>query len=155
MKITLCNLQSSGTLQPALARMLTQALRRASCARLRKGEITLCVADERLMRELNLLYRGVDAATDCLAFDLGSRRRPLFEIVICLAVARANARTYKSSPAYEACLYAVHGCLHLCGWKDDSASERRAMQKKAERLLSRLPSVMSTLPAAGNPRKRG
>ncbi len=147
MKIDICNLQSSCALNTAFKRSLTGALRRTlERAASAPGALTLCVADNRLMRELNLLYRGSASTTDCLAFDLGSQRQRSFEIVIGIEAARNNARTFGTSLLYEACLYATHGLLHLQGWDDDRQAKRAAMLEKAERILAGIPAVMKTLP---------
>ena len=56
-----------------LCHAAVQATRRSSLsgARNRRGEIGLTMADDRVMRELNLRYRGIDRPTNVLAFEAG------------------------------------------------------------------------------------
>jgi probable rRNA maturation factor len=78
-----------------------------------EGHIGLEIVGEGRMRTLNYAARGVDEATDVLAFPIddtpdGSGPRELGDVFICPD--RATDET-------EA---AVHGALHLCGLDHES-----------------------------------
>lgn len=82
------------------------------------------------MRRFNRRYTGRGYATDVLAFDTG-------DLVVCVPTARRQAREQKHSPRRELVHLATHGLLHLAGWRDDTAAERRAMEECTVRLLDR------------------
>jgi probable rRNA maturation factor len=73
------------------------------------GHIGVEIVGEGRMRTLNYAARGVDEATDVLAFPIDDRQhdsgpRELGDVFICPA---------KATDLTEA---AVHGALHLCGY---------------------------------------
>jgi probable rRNA maturation factor len=85
------------------------------------GHIGVEIVGEGRMRTLNYAARGVDEATDVLAFPIdpetgkvgsweGSGPRELGDVFICPA---------KATDVTEA---AVHGALHLCGYDHETDS---------------------------------
>jgi probable rRNA maturation factor len=79
------------------------------------GHIGVEIVGEGRMRTLNYAARGVDEATDVLAFPIddqqhGSGPRELGDVFICPA---------KATDITEA---AVHGALHLCGYDHETDS---------------------------------
>ena len=112
-------------------------------AGVRDGHIGLEVVGEGRMRTLNYAARGVDEATDVLAFPIddqphitgGSSASPaeppriygpreLGDVFICPA---------KATDVTEA---AVHGALHLCGYDHETDSgEMLALQAKVMQSL--------------------
>ncbi|HET7120611.1 MAG TPA: rRNA maturation RNase YbeY [Solirubrobacterales bacterium] len=102
-------------LRPAVAAAL-------AAAGVEDGHLGVEIVDAERIRELNNLYRGVDAATDVLAFpidELGpvAGPRELGDVAIC---------PEHCSDLTEA---AVHGVLHLCGYDHETdAGEMLALQ---------------------------
>jgi probable rRNA maturation factor len=77
------------------------------------------------MRSLNRGFRGKDRVTDVLSFGLGEiveGRWHAGDVVICLPRARAQAVRAGHSLAREALLLAVHGTLHLLGFRHHGVS---------------------------------
>ena len=79
------------------------------------GHIGLQIVGEGRMRTLNYAARGVDEATDVLAFPIDDQQqdtvpRELGDVFIC---------PEKATDVTEA---AVHGALHLCGYDHESDS---------------------------------
>jgi probable rRNA maturation factor len=77
------------------------------------GHLGIEIVGEGRMRTLNFAHRGVDEATDVLAFPLDGADRPagpreLGDVFVCPAVA---------TDVKEA---AVHGTLHLCGYDHEA-----------------------------------
>ena len=58
------------------------------------------------------------------------------ESYIGVATARANAKRYGHSLKEELYRLLAHGLLHVCGYRDDSASNRQAMRKKEATYLA-------------------
>jgi probable rRNA maturation factor len=77
------------------------------------GHISVALVDEGRIRELNREHRGLDRATDVLAFPFDGAApiagpRELGDVVICPA---------QATDVVEA---AVHGTLHLCGFDHET-----------------------------------
>ena len=115
------------------------------CApRAARGEVAVALVGDRKMRALNRRYRGVDRATDVLAFPVdgsGPGRAPrgaprvLGDIVIATGVARRQARAAGQPLEVELRRLALHGLLHLLGYdhtRDDGRMIRleRRLRKK-------------------------
>ncbi len=87
------------------------------------------------IRALNRRFLGHDYATDVLAFPLGT---DLFgEVVISAEYAAAEARRRGIPVREELLRYVVHGILHLLGYDDRRAADRRRMWARQERELRR------------------
>jgi probable rRNA maturation factor len=88
------------------------------------GHIGVEIVGEGRMRTLNYAARGVDEATDVLAFPIDDRQqdagpRELGDVFIC---------PEKATDVTEA---AVHGALHLCGYDHETDNgEMLALQAK-------------------------
>ncbi len=93
------------------------------------GHLAVEIVDAERIRELNNLYRGVDAPTDVLAFpidELGpvAGPRELGDVAIC---------PEHCTDVTEA---AVHGTLHLCGF--DHETDEGEMLELQARVLAGL-----------------
>ena len=95
------------------------------------GEITIVLARDPELRELNRRWRGIDRATDVLSFPYGDRgRRVDGDLVISLDRLAAQAKRYRVSPGKELARLIVHGTLHLAGHDHHRASERTLMRRQ-------------------------
>lgn len=108
-------------------------------------ELTLTFVDRAVIAELNGEHMGHDGPTDVLSFpldagadtgtDTGDPLRMLGDIVICPAVAAAQAPSHAGTLDDELALLVVHGILHVLGHDhgDDGSSAR--MRREELRLL--------------------
>jgi probable rRNA maturation factor len=93
------------------------------------GHIGIEIVGEGRMRTLNYAARGVDEATDVLAFPIDDQQqdsgpRELGDVFIC---------PEKATDVTEA---AVHGALHLCGYDHETDDgEMLALQERVLRQL--------------------
>jgi len=87
--------------------------------------------DDNGIRRLNSRFKGRKSATDVLAFDTG-------DIAISVDTAKRNARRFGNTLSGELKLCMVHGILHLCGYDDTSAPERKVMRAMEKRMLDTL-----------------
>lgn len=97
--------------------------------------------NDKRIRGLNLKYKHRDLPTDVLAFDISETKSAadLFaDIIVSCDTAVRNARIFKTSPRYEVYLYVVHGLLHLIGYDDKNAKQRKVMDEKCVRILNEL-----------------
>jgi probable rRNA maturation factor len=106
------------------------------------GDVTVVLADDRVLRDLNLQYRSIDASTDVLSFNLddelvaeGQEDIPLGDIYISLERARAQAEEAGRSFQDEVQHLAVHGSLHLLGFEHDTDAGFRRMREEEDRFL--------------------
>lgn len=94
----------------------------------RMGEVSVALVDRETIQELNLEYRGKDAPTDVLSFEIdGPSGEMVGEIVICPGVASSEMGIEE---------LVVHGALHLSGMdhgEDFEESEMAAAQEAALR----------------------
>jgi len=107
-------------------------LRRVAPARAR-GSVTVAVAADRRVRELNRIYRGIDAATDVLSFPAGEPGT-LGDVIIARGVAGRQARGAGHDLETELRVLALHGLLHLLGYDHEHDGGRMA---RAEARLRR------------------
>ena len=90
------------------------------------------------LNETFLRHRGV---TDVIAFDYADPVSPKAlcgEIFICLEEAVRQARRFRVAWQRELVRYVVHAVLHLRGYDDQRARERRDMKREEDRLLRQL-----------------
>jgi probable rRNA maturation factor len=105
-------------------------------------ELALSFVDEAEMRELNRVWRGIDAPTDVLSFgcddqadQAGGELFLLGDCVVAPAVAREHARDFDSTFDDEMRLMITHGVLHLLGMDHEQDDEAQRMQAREEQLL--------------------
>jgi len=106
------------------------------------GEATLLFVEIDAMAQLNKIHMGVDGPTDVLSFPIdsddnlvGFEDRLVGDIVICPAVARANANEHAGLFEDELALLIAHGVLHLLGHDHGERIERELMWKREKELL--------------------
>ena len=99
----------------------------------RDGEVSIVLADNEYMRELNLKYRSVDRATDVLAFPMDEEI--LGDIVISVEKVKEQALVYRVSFENEFGRLVIHGILHLLGYDDSSQRKAKKMHAREEEIL--------------------
>ena len=104
-------------------------------------EISILLADDTKMRELNKQYRGQDRSTDVLSFpqnegkEEGLHTHLLGDVVISTATAQRQSAQHKLSLEEELVLLLTHGILHLLGYDHERSEEEAAHMKKKTREL--------------------
>lgn len=114
-------------------------------------EVSVLVADDATLHQLNRDYRGVDAPTDVLSFgdDDDSPGTPfvyapgepryLGDIAISYERVLAQADDYGHSPQRELAYLTAHGVLHLLGYDHERGPEdAAAMRTREEAAMERL-----------------
>ena len=118
----------------------------------RGGEVTLVVAGDDLLQQLNRDYRGIDAPTDVLSFaaqedvegetvfvSAPDAANYLGDVIISFPTAQRQAAAVGQSVAEELSLLAVHGVLHLLGYDHANAEEEADMWARQSQILASLP----------------
>jgi probable rRNA maturation factor len=109
------------------------------------AEVSVLLVDNSRIRELNRLYRGVDSATDVLAFAMGEGEfadlhpEIIGDVVISVEKAEEQAQQAGHGLIDELRLLAVHGTLHLLGHEDESVSGRSRMRRRERKYLKNEP----------------
>jgi probable rRNA maturation factor len=102
-----------------------------------KGTVTIRLAGSAEVRDLNRRYRNIDRATDVLSFPLGEKLPGgLYagDILICMPIAKKQARQNTQSLEKELLLLMIHGLLHLQGL--DHEHDQGEMLAQQSRLFS-------------------
>jgi probable rRNA maturation factor len=105
----------------------------------------LLVSDA-VIRKYNRRWLQHDDATDVIAFGYpltpgpsprrSERGVPFGDIVISTDTAKRQAKEQRHSVLTEVTILAIHGTLHLLGYRDKKKKERERMWRKTEELLS-------------------
>lgn len=110
-------------------------------------EITVLVANDKEMRNLNKKYRGKDKVTDVLSFSQqeGDKmilspesKNYLGDIVICYPQIMRQAKKYGQSVKKEFGLMLIHGFLHLLGYDDQNKVAWRKMEKIQNKIFKKI-----------------
>jgi probable rRNA maturation factor len=102
------------------------------------GEVTAILTGDDELHRLNQEYRGVNAPTDVLSFDLRDDASPgqaIGEIYISIDRAGAQASDRNGSLSDEVDLLSVHGVLHLLGYDHDTDEAHGLMRGREQRHL--------------------
>jgi probable rRNA maturation factor len=99
-----------------------------------EGEVSVVLAGDELLLELNRKYRGVDKTTDVLAFPF-EEEECLGEVIISVDAARDQARAYGHSIKEEIKILLVHGILHLIGYDHEVEEEASKMQARERGII--------------------
>ena len=106
------------------------------------SDLSIVLADNAQLQELNLNYLGIDAPTDVLSFpasetDPETGARYLGDILISVPRAQSQAEAAGHPLESEVQLLVVHGVLHLLGYDHAEPEEKARMwQAQAEILES-------------------
>jgi len=99
-----------------------------------KGSVTVRLGGEAEVRALNRAYRHKDCATDVLSFPLGERLPGgLYagDVLICMPLAKKQAKQNGQSLERELLLLMLHGLLHLKGLDHEKdKGEMLALQQR-------------------------
>lgn len=139
---------------PEMEQMLTQVLNRAAevYGLQPQTEVSVVLADDEYIHQLNRQYRQKDSPTDVLSFAMndlcaGDQEPEIAEapadieillgdIVISLETASRQAQEFGHSLERELAYLTVHGMLHLLGYDHEVEEERTEMRQEEEYILS-------------------
>ena len=106
------------------------------------GELTLTFVDRDEIAELNGEHLGKEGPTDVLSFPLDPPDGPpgdlpvlLGDVVVCPAVAAAQAAEHAGTLDDELALLVVHGVLHVLGHDHAEPAEAARMRERELALL--------------------
>ena len=109
-----------------------------------EAELSLLLADDALLRELNRDYRNLDKPTNVLSFPQGeggaipSGGHLLGDVVLAFETIAREAMEQGKDLSDHTSHLVVHGVLHLLGYKHLRYSEAEEMEKLERRILATL-----------------
>ena len=107
-------------------------------------EVSIVIATDKMIHELNKHYRGVDSATDVLAFAMQEGEygyiNPdlLGDVVISIESAQRQAREAGHPLAQELAILLIHGLLHLVGFEHKEKEKARLMEEKSREIWQQI-----------------
>jgi probable rRNA maturation factor len=101
-----------------------------------KRELSVVLADDRFVRELNRDYRGKDKPTNVLSFPGDDEY--LGDIVLALETVEREAKAQGKTVKHHTMHLLVHGVLHLLGYDHRGDTEAEEMEKKEIKILKKL-----------------
>lgn len=113
-------------------------------------ELSLAIADDATIQELNNQYRQQDRPTDVLSFaalesdvpkiplSMSDYREPTYlgDIIVSQTTAIRQAQEREHSLTYELAWLAAHGLLHLLGWDHPDDESLEAMLAEQDKMLN-------------------
>ena len=120
-----------------LLKPYTKTVREACVAAgVKKQDVTVVLADDAFVRDLNKTYRGQDKPTNVLSFSGDDDY--LGDIVLAYETVVREAEEQDKKPKHHAMHLMVHGVLHLFGHDHMKRKEAEIMETKEIKILKKL-----------------
>ena len=110
-------------------------------------EVAIVLTDDSAVRQLNRLWRGIDAPTNVLSFPSRRTTRTgqdadepphLGDIVLAYETIAGEAKAERKPFAHHVAHLAVHGFLHLIGYDHDKDADAKTMEATERKILRHL-----------------
>jgi probable rRNA maturation factor len=107
------------------------------------SELAIVLTDDSAIRQLNRLWRGVDAPTNVLSFPAATKPEAdepahLGDIVLAYETIAREAGDEDKPLAHHVAHLVVHGYLHLLGFDHEHNAAAQEMEQTERRILRRL-----------------
>lgn len=99
------------------------------------GEIEIVCLDAAEIKSYNKLHLGHDYETDIITFDLTESKLTEGQLLISWENVLHNSRRFKTDFETELLRVIIHGLLHLSGFDDRNAKQKRIMRLKENEYL--------------------
>ena len=130
--------QEPGKARSIVRRAIAQA---AAAASTTGTELAIVLTDDSAIRQLNRLWRGIDAATNVLSFpskQTADEPAHLGDIVLAHQTIAREASAEGKPFAHHLAHLVVHGFLHLIGYDHEKDADAEAMEQTERKILRRL-----------------
>jgi len=105
------------------------------------GELSYLFCGDQKILEVNRHYLQHDFFTDIITFDYTEGDTLSGDIFISLETVRSNSQKYHTPFEEEVRRVIIHGVLHLCGLRDKTEKEQKAMRTAEEQALNLLKKI--------------
>jgi probable rRNA maturation factor len=99
--------------------------------------LAILLTDDARMRGLNRRWRGVDSATNVLAFPAGERSQ-IGDVALAWPYVRREAKAQGKALADHVSHLVIHAVLHVLGFDHDTPAKARAMERREIAVLAGL-----------------
>ena len=135
----------SGALKEVISRIFKKHKRAIS-------SVNYVFCSDQYLLQINQEYLNHDFYTDIITFELSNRGDDLVaDVYISIDRVKENAAQLGSPVFKELIRVALHGALHLVGFKDKSQAEKKRMRTEEDRYLSK---VLKNVPRETKEKKR-
>ena len=112
------------------ADLLTVAAAQAALNRIEfEGGLTVLLTDDAVVRDLNMRFRGKDAATNVLSFPAPTNPEAhLGDVALAYGVCAREAEAQSKPLAHHLAHLVAHGVLHLVGYDHETDAEAEEME---------------------------
>ena len=141
MNLVIANRQRSKKINTMLLKKITSAL--LADLKINQAELGINLVGAREITLVNETFLGHEGSTDVITFGYenselripNSELQLHGELFVCVDVAVAQAKEFKTNWQLEIVRYVVHGVLHLLGHDDLQPALRRKMKREENRLV--------------------
>jgi probable rRNA maturation factor len=103
------------------------------------GAVSVLLADDAAVRELNAEWRGKDKPTNVLSFPAAPTAAPhLGDVALAYETCAREAAEQGKPLEHHLSHLVAHGVLHLLGWDHESEDEAEAMEAHERQILAGL-----------------
>ena len=99
------------------------------------GNISYFFCTDEYLLQMNRQFLNHDFYTDIITFDYSGKKKIEGEIFVSVDRVKDNAEKFKQPFQKELMRTIVHGVLHLCGYKDKTPADGKAMHARENEAL--------------------
>jgi len=99
------------------------------------GDLNYVFVSDEIILDINKKYLNHDYCTDIITFDNSTGDTASGEMYISIDTVKANAIDYCVDFCDELLRVMLHGILHMCGHKDETAEEQEQMRDTENKYL--------------------
>ncbi len=96
------------------------------------GSISYFFCTDEYLLHINRQFLQHDFYTDIITFDYSEKTKVEGEIFISIDRVKENAHSFKQPFERELMRTIIHGILHLCGYTDKTAANKKTMRAKED-----------------------
>lgn len=105
------------------------------------GDITYIFCNDDYLGSMNEKYLKHNTLTDIITFDYSEKGKLSGDIFISIERVKENAESFNTTFSAELGRVMAHGVLHLSGYKDKSAEDKKVMRGKEDLYLASYPNL--------------
>lgn len=125
--------------EPGAQATVDAAISAASVHSTRGGEVSILLADDSAVREINRQWRGLDKPTNVLSFpaaDTPATKGHLGDIVIAYETLQRECEIEEKAFLHHLAHLTVHGFLHLIGYDHETDAQADEMEALESRIMT-------------------